>query len=291
MGVRLWTNEKVIADIKQLNKDGESLLSINVRESHPDLFSAGRRQFGCWQEAVKACDIDYGAIPSARISHDDACQKAIAELRQTKEQGEDISATAMYNKNAKKVIHNDRSRLYHNAASLFGSWKKFVNAAGYNYSRYKKQNSWSKRKITKRILQLYDNKQPVWKCSYMQHLYPALVSIAKYYFGSYKKAFESTKLPTQYGTASHRKGYMYRHGNKGWRLTFCMDGVRKDIGLGVDRVRAEILRRRIMAAVSDTHYKKKLVDTLIDLKLIDGDTVPLGLIGIPEEYKKAMEKI
>ena len=62
--------------------------------------------------------------------------------------------------------------------------------------------------------------------------------------------------------------YMYKK-NGNWRVTICRHGKRKDIDLGNDLNRAKIIKASMEQACQDERFKQNLVDTLIELGLLE----------------------
>ncbi len=63
-----WNRERLIKAIQQLSEKHSNL----VRKKHADLYSAGLRLFGSWEEAVKAAGFNYEEIRKGWLHSDDS---------------------------------------------------------------------------------------------------------------------------------------------------------------------------------------------------------------------------
>lgn len=91
-----------------------------------------------------------------------------------------------------KKIQCDRSSLYGAAIRYFGSWKKAVEAAGFDYSRVRKskiKGYWSPQTVTQKILTLNEKHSAIVR-KFNADLYNAALRI----FGSWEKAILASGL-------------------------------------------------------------------------------------------------
>ena len=134
-----WTKERIVAEIKRLNREGAPLHSHAARHLHGKLHSAAvsKRYFGSWERAIAAAGVDYEAIKAAgnraRIeSHVKWTKTSIVEaIRQRAERGQSL---------APKDVNNSEKGLLQTAskARLFRSWRAAVEAAGLDYAEFVK---------------------------------------------------------------------------------------------------------------------------------------------------------
>ncbi len=154
-----WDEEKVILGIRALRKQNLPLYAKHVMKNQPNLFSGALRQYGLWNKALSAAG--NAVIPrKTRLG-------LLRELREAVESGSKISRAL-------------RSEI----AYYFGSLRDAKIALKTNP---KVLSGWSKRKIITVLAQMHRSKQ---KLTYAtgRREFPALVSAAEAYFGSWGKA-------------------------------------------------------------------------------------------------------
>ena len=61
-----WTRDMIIKGIRDLRKEGQSLLSSEVQKHHNQLYSAACRHFGNWSTAVDSAGYCYDEIRRGR---------------------------------------------------------------------------------------------------------------------------------------------------------------------------------------------------------------------------------
>lgn len=121
---KLWTKERIVERIRELNSKGEDLSWRHVSTVvDPQLAAAStkRKHFGSWKGAVQAAGLDYGAIRRYREWDDEA---VISRLRELHEKGIDLNA---------KSIEDYDITLITAARRRFESWHKALEAAGLDY--------------------------------------------------------------------------------------------------------------------------------------------------------------
>lgn len=127
-----WAPERVIEQIRALVKEGADLRHGAVATSHQKLVSAAIRYFGSWGAAVNAAGVDYNEILRASLKNRaakvkrwsrDSILEGIRELAST---NGSLAASSAREKNP---------ALFSAAVSAryFGSWRKAVTAAGFDY--------------------------------------------------------------------------------------------------------------------------------------------------------------
>jgi molybdenum-dependent DNA-binding transcriptional regulator ModE len=87
---RIWDNETIIDEIKQLRDRGHDLSSKNMDMTHNSLIATARRRFGSWEDALKNAGIDYTQIRKRKRW----TREGIVEgLRELKSQGVPLIST------------------------------------------------------------------------------------------------------------------------------------------------------------------------------------------------------
>ena len=164
---RFWNREQVVKEIRRLRNRYLPLFPSHVIKNHPDLFSGAIRQYGSWNRALIAAGIVKKEIPRKnRLG-------LLRDLRDAVESGSDIS----------QAQHSE-------IAYYFGS---FRNAKIALKTDAKLLNGWSKRKIVTVLAQMHRSKE---KLNYAtgRREFPALVSAAEAYFGSWGKALHAAGI-------------------------------------------------------------------------------------------------
>jgi len=156
-----WDREKVILGIRTLRKQNLPLYAKYVMKNHPNLFSGALRQYGSWNKALVAAGITNKEIPrKTRLG-------LLRDLRDAVEHRNDISQAL-------------RSEI----AYYFGSLRDAKIALK---TDRRLLNGWSKPKIITVLAHMHRSKE---KLNYAtgRRDFPALVSAAEAYYGSWGKA-------------------------------------------------------------------------------------------------------
>lgn len=147
-----WSNERIVEEIKKLDAAGEPLTVKHTSKNHSALYSAALRYFRGWAEAVEAAGIDYGVI--RRASRREAISKITKwNKKRVIEEIKKIPKKDLW------FIYKTNVALHSAARREFGSWKKAVEAAGYDYEEINEladtsYTSWSKERIVRIIREL-----------------------------------------------------------------------------------------------------------------------------------------
>jgi hypothetical protein len=168
-----WSNAKIIEEIKKLDEAGEPLTVKHTSKNYSALYSAALRYF----------HIDYGAI--RRASRREAIRK-ITKWNKKRV----IQEIKKIPKKDLWFIYKTNVALHSAARREFGSWKKAVEAAGYDYEEINEladttYTSWTKERIVRMIREL-----PPERLSYrnMTKEYLLLYSAAYRKFGNWANA-------------------------------------------------------------------------------------------------------
>jgi len=126
-----WTRKRVIAEIKQRNRLGESLRRNKVPTG---LFDAGQRLFGSWRAALGKAGLDYDKI---RLLRQWSPEKVIACVKKLAAENVPISS---------KHIKEHYPYLYSAGIKKFPrSWSKVLRAAGFDPEQHKvPQDKWDR---------------------------------------------------------------------------------------------------------------------------------------------------
>lgn len=187
-----WNREKIAAEIKQLANKGVRLTVKNVSREHSALYSAALRYYRSWGDAVKAAGIDYDSIK--KESRREAVKK-ITKWDRTRvmEEVKKVPFDKLW------YVYKNNVALHSAARREFGSWRKALEAAGYDYDEVNKAagtryTSWTREKIIKMIREL-----PPDRLSYgnMTKENLLLYSAAYRRFGNWQNALRAAGLPEE----------------------------------------------------------------------------------------------
>jgi hypothetical protein len=158
---RFWDKEKIVQELGRIRGQNLPLYAKYVMKNHPNLFSGALRQYGSWNKALVAAGITNKEIPrKTRLG-------LLRDLRDAVEHRNDISQAL-------------RSEI----AYYFGSLRDAKIALK---TDRRLLNGWSKPKIITVLAHMHRSKE---KLNYAtgRREFPALVSAAEAYFGSWGKA-------------------------------------------------------------------------------------------------------
>jgi hypothetical protein len=144
---RSWTKAAIVAEIKRRMQNQLPLNGQAVARDDPGLYHAATRHFGKggWDKALRKIGLSSDAIFIKRVWTD---KKVVDELRALHQAG-----TPLY---GYYLVKNGYESLFRGAIKRFGSWKKAVEAAGFNYEAVRKvrMNYWNKKRVIQEIQRL-----------------------------------------------------------------------------------------------------------------------------------------
>jgi len=122
----LWTKERIIEKLKEINKLGESISSSSIQQKYGSLHVASCNRFGNWESTVIAAGFDYNEVNlySERITWTN--EKIISEIKKLHEDNEDLMASS---------VRDNHTALFNAARrdSNLGNWENAIEKAGINY--------------------------------------------------------------------------------------------------------------------------------------------------------------
>lgn len=188
-----WSPEKVVKEIKKIPKKELRF----VYRTHFALQCAARREFGSWENALRAAGYDYlrlNGLTAPAYTHwtEERIINKIKELYASREAPDKgLNVFARY------------PSLYSAACRIFGSWRKSLEEAGFDESfiklhtrRRKWRRKWPKEKIIKTILELHGKGENL-RAVDVQKKLTALFSAAIREFKRWKKAIAAAGLDYQ----------------------------------------------------------------------------------------------
>lgn len=195
MPSRVWTKEKLIAQIQQLHEEGVDLSPTSMQETHSALFASARSSshFGSWRAAIEAAGLDYNTFK--RIKQQWTREEILARIREMNARGHDLLDPRFRDSNRSLYLAACAHR-------YFGSWKRAVQAAGLDHERLRESRVWTQSRILRTIQGLAAQNKPLgW--AFIEAHEPGIYRAArrKENFGSWAGALraagviESAKAP------------------------------------------------------------------------------------------------
>jgi DNA-binding XRE family transcriptional regulator len=145
-----WSRRAVLAAIAQRRSQRLPLhYSAVIAEDEP-LLGAARRLFGSWNDALQAAGINPekvrnprdGMLPQGTWSP----ELVLERVRWHAEQGHDLAAHRMQAIDSKLVAA---------ALAHFGSWRRAIRRAGFDYELVCKRRHWTSERVVQRLNQLH----------------------------------------------------------------------------------------------------------------------------------------
>ncbi|HEX8550511.1 MAG TPA: hypothetical protein VF681_03035 [Abditibacteriaceae bacterium] len=159
---RVWTRDKLIDEIRKLDKQGVDLSPTAIQKSHGALFSSARSRshFGNWREAIEAAGLDYEDIK--RVKQRWSRDEILAQIRKHHENGEDLLDPQF-------KLRERGLYLAACAHRYFGSWRRAVQAAGIDHEQLREKRIWTKTRILRCIQDLAKEGKPLGWAYVEQH--------------------------------------------------------------------------------------------------------------------------
>lgn len=185
---RVWTKEKLVAEIKRLYDDGVDLSPTAIQKTHSALFSSARSRshFGSWRSAIEAAGLDYDDLK--RVKQRWNREEILTRIREMHAQGHDLL-------DPKFKVKNRSLYLAACAHRYFGSWRRAVQAAGLDHEQMRESRIWTKQRILRTIQDLATEGRPLgW--AYIEEHEPGIYRAArrKENFGSWANALSAAGI-------------------------------------------------------------------------------------------------
>ena len=177
-----WSKDEVVRSIRELSAKGSLLNSGHIARSHPALAYAGRKYLGSWENAVTAAGLDYSVIRRKSFWNRKRVIERILELNKAKQPLNVSAAETRY------------GGLVGAATVYFGSWRLAIKAAGFDYTKIKRQKEWSKQAIVKEIRRMRREGVNLATTIPIRAKYRILHAAAVRYFGSWAAAMKAAGL-------------------------------------------------------------------------------------------------
>lgn len=189
MSRRKWSQERIIEEIKKLQKEGYSLSTRSMAElgySGMVTTSYKPEYFGSWRKAIVAAGFNPKEV--CRRKRKWTRERILQRIRELYEAGEDLSHSAAKRNHQYLVVVAIDDR-------FFGSWRAAIQAAGIDYNEVSKHEYWSKNRVRERIRELHGAGESL-SHEEAKRNHGALVSAASSprYFGSWGAAIRAAGL-------------------------------------------------------------------------------------------------
>lgn len=137
---RRWTDEMISDEILDLYSSGEDINSHHMQKHHTQLFYAGAEHFGSWRNAVEYTGIDYSKV--RKYSEIWTPEMIVEEIKKMKR------AHTLLNYSS---IEKHNASLVQKACDIFGSWDNALTESGFDPSKIRKRQKWSRERIIRMI--------------------------------------------------------------------------------------------------------------------------------------------
>ncbi len=179
---RVWTQERLIETIRQLNEQGVDLSPTAIQKTHGALFSSARSRshFGNWRDAIHAAGLSYDEIK--RVKQRWSREEILQQIKQCHTCGEDLLHPSFKEKNRSLYLAACAHR-------YFGSWRRAIRAAGLDHETMRESRVWTKARILRTIQEMQEQGQPLgW--AHIKNVCPGIYRAArrKENFGSWHNA-------------------------------------------------------------------------------------------------------
>lgn len=179
---RVWTQERLIETIRQLNEQGVDLSPTAIQKTHGALFSSARSRshFGNWRDAIQAAGLSYDEIK--RVKQRWSREEILQQIKQCHTCGEDLLHPSFKEKHRSLYLAACAHR-------YFGSWRRAIRAAGLDHETMRESRVWTKARILRTIQEMQEQGQPLgW--AHIKNVCPGIYRAArrKENFGSWHNA-------------------------------------------------------------------------------------------------------
>ena len=179
-----WSKEKIIKEIKSLKEKGIDLsFRAMRRQGYGALVTMSNFYFGSWRRAVISAGLDYNKIRKREIWNK---KRVIATIKELHREGIDLSFNEL-----RKAGYGKLTSM---GCYYFPNWGKAIKAAGFDYSKIKKHETWSKERVIEAIKALCRRSVDLSYRSLIREGYIKLIGSGQHYFENWGNAIEASGL-------------------------------------------------------------------------------------------------
>jgi len=178
-----WSRKRVKKHLMTLKEKGEDLSYNQFEKNHLTLLHAAQYHFGSWETALSSIGIDYSKV---RKLKNWSKEKIKSRIKNLKNKGIDLSFRAMFKQGYGVVVSM--------GCFYYGSWRRAIEKAGFDYTKIRKRQAWSKERVVTTIKQLYRQGVDLSYTRLREQGYGRLTSMGCYYFPNWGKAIEQSGL-------------------------------------------------------------------------------------------------
>ncbi len=176
-----WTKEKIVRELRKVQRSGESLAASRMQKAHPALFDAATHHFERYGNALAAAGFAYEQV---RLKRAWTNEQILEELRRLDRKDVDMRSLAL-----RKVDHG----LHMAAYKHFGSYQKALEEAGIDYPPKKPIAGWGRWQLLARLRELHEEGEDL-RYEAMKKKHSSLFFAARYYFEAYMTAVKRAGL-------------------------------------------------------------------------------------------------
>lgn len=183
----VWTKDKIIRAIRRRKRKGLPINGAAVSLQSGSLYKAAARHFGKggWAKALRKAGYDPKDLNPQKIW---SKVRIVKKIRNLKREG--IPLYPNYLK-----THNEYRGLYSIANHYFGSWKKAIRCAGFDYEKIRKgRYCWWNRGRIIAMIRLLEKRGERLNSKFTQQTRGDLFGAAVVYFGSWSQAVEAAGI-------------------------------------------------------------------------------------------------
>ncbi|MBC7785675.1 MAG: hypothetical protein H7144_17740 [Burkholderiales bacterium] len=182
----IWTKERIVAELKRLDKKRVDLSYNKLAKKNQALVSAAAYHFRSYRAAVEKAGLDY-----ATIARRPRWTKllVIALIKGARRKHQDLNWSSV----TKRRDELGKAAFAAIQGRLFGSWDRALHAAGLDSDDVARYRRWSKSTIVFELKSLASDNDDL-NSGAVQKTDPGLHAAALRYFGSYDAALRAAKI-------------------------------------------------------------------------------------------------
>ena len=170
-----WNRKTVLSTIKERYENGFSINARDIQDEFNGLYKAAVKYFKSWPLAIETAGINYDEI---KFFEEWSPERVKEEILRLYNAAEDLSHTG---------IRNNYPTLLWAAIRYFDEWAKALEACNINYSKFLRQEEWTKERVINEIKELISQDADLSYTGTRRNHRKLLVA-AERYFGKWREA-------------------------------------------------------------------------------------------------------